>query len=132
MKYAVFQTGGKQYRVSEGDVLEIERLTTSANSSIVYDTVMLYVDERNVVLGRPYIDGVSIKGTVLRHIRGNKIRVAKYKAKVRYRKVYGHRQAISQIKIDSIEGRETFSQPQGRDKLRPSRSSSIKSVKKQQ
>jgi large subunit ribosomal protein L21 len=101
MKFAVFTSGGKQYKVSEGDVVELERLS-STDKKINFENVLLYADGESIEIGKPYAHGAKISATILEDIRGEKIRVAKYKAKVRYRRVNGHRQALTRIKIDSI------------------------------
>lgn len=104
MKYAVVTTGGKQYRVTEGQVIEVERLETPVNEAITFENVLLVVDGdiSDISVGKPAIDGVLVVGTVLEHTKGVKIRVAKFKAKARYRKVRGHRQSLTKVKIDQI------------------------------
>ncbi|GIW61605.1 MAG: 50S ribosomal protein L21 [Patescibacteria group bacterium] len=102
MKYAVIKTGGKQYKVAEGDIIEVERLQTSPNNNVTFSDVLLYKDNENVMFGQPTVEGISVIGKVLDHIRGEKIRVATFKSKVRYRRVKGHRQELSKIKIESI------------------------------
>lgn len=106
MRYAVIQTGGKQYRVSEGDVIEVERLTNAPSNSFVFDQVLLYVADEEMKLGTPVISGMTVMAEVIDHVRGEKIRVAKFKAKARYRRVTGHRQALTKVKITQI-GSET-------------------------
>jgi len=102
MKYAVVKTGGKQYRISEGDILEVERLTLGDEKEIHFDDVLMYTADGVVKVGTPLLTGVEIKATVLGQIKGKKIRVAKYKAKVRYRRVTGHRQLLTKVQISSI------------------------------
>lgn len=102
MKYAVIKTGGKQYRVSEGDVLEVERLPLEADQTTTFSDVLLYTADGVVKLGQPLVSGVTVEGKVLANIRGEKIRVSKYKAKVRYRRVQGHRQELSKVVIENI------------------------------
>lgn len=104
MNYAVIKTGGKQYKVAEGDVITVERLSTKANETITFSEVLLHVNDGQSVFGQPTISGFSVTGKVLEHLRGEKIRVAKYKAKVRYRRVTGHRQELSKVAIESIGG----------------------------
>lgn len=101
MKYAVIKTGGKQYKVSEGDVLDVERLPEE-KGAVSFSDVLLFSDGTNVTVGKPLVDGVSVSGVILDSVKGEKIRVAKYKAKVRYRRVMGHRQKLSRVKIESI------------------------------
>lgn len=102
MKYAVVKIGGKQYKVSEGDEIEIEKIDTPEGKSITFDEVLLLVDGKRVKVGRPKVVGVKIKAKVTSHFKGEKIRVATYKAKSRYRRVKGHRQQLTRVKILSI------------------------------
>lgn len=102
MKYAVIKTGGKQYKVAEGDIIEVERLPIVPDDTITFPEVLLYTAEGVSLIGQPLLDGVTVSGKVLANMRGEKIRVAKFKAKARYRRVTGHRQELTQIRIDSI------------------------------
>lgn len=101
MKFAVFKTGGKQYKVSVGDILEVERLS-APDKKIKFEEVLLYSDGDALEIGKPNASGIAVEATILEDIRGEKIRVAKYKSKVRYRRVNGHRQALTRVKIDTI------------------------------
>jgi len=102
MNYAVIKTGGKQYRVSEGDILEVDRLKEEKNGKVVFDDVLLLVRDEIVAIGKPTISGEKVEAKVLDNIRGEKIRVSKFKSKVRYRKVTGFRASLSRIQIDKI------------------------------
>jgi large subunit ribosomal protein L21 len=102
MKYAVIQTGGKQYKVTEGGTYTVERLPEEVAGGITFSDVLLLMDGDTIQIGSPYVDGVAVQATILAHPRGEKIRVAKFKAKARYRRVQGHRQELSTIKIESI------------------------------
>lgn len=102
MKYAVIQTGGKQYKVAVGDIITVERLPLAEKADFICNDVLLYNDDGNVVIGTPLIEKITVRGTLLAHVKGTKIRVGKYKAKVRYRKVTGHRQSLSQVQINAI------------------------------
>lgn len=102
MKYAVIKTGGKQYKVKEGDVIEVERMTSQPEETVTFPEVLMYTSDGVVAIGQPHVEGITVSGKVLANIRGEKIRVAKYKAKVRYRRVTGHRQELTQVRIDSI------------------------------
>ena len=102
MKYAVVKTGGKQYKVSAGDVVEVEKLDLAKDAQVKFDSVLLYADDGVFSVGQPYINGVSVNGTVLEQKKGEKIRVAKFKAKARYRKVTGHRQLLTKVQITNI------------------------------
>lgn len=101
MKYAVIKTGGKQYKVSENDVLDVERLSSPAKN-IDFKDILLVVDESIVKVGKPFVNGATVKAEILGNKRGEKIRVSKYKSKVRYRRVTGHRQNLTKIQIKEI------------------------------
>jgi len=98
---AVIKTGGKQYLVKTGESLKIEKLTQAEGEKMIFDKVLLTAkdDGSDVKLGKPYLEGVSIEATVEKQGRSKKIRVEKYKRKVRYHKVYGHRQKFTQVKL---------------------------------
>jgi large subunit ribosomal protein L21 len=102
MKYAVIKTGGKQYKVSEGDILEFDRLKAKKGEKVVFDQVMLLVSDGKVKVGKPTVTGEKVEGTVLDELRGEKIRVAKFKAKARYRRVTGFRAELSRVQIEKI------------------------------
>jgi large subunit ribosomal protein L21 len=103
MEFAVIQTGGKQYTVSKGDVISIEKLsdTQKEGDKVVFDKVLLTADEdgSNVKIGKPYLDGVTIEAVLEKQGKERTLRVEKFKRKVRYHKVHGQRQRFSQVKI---------------------------------
>jgi len=102
--YAVIETGGKQYRVEQGMLLEHERTDgVEPGESIEFDRVLLLVDEDGVRVGGPYLDGVTVKGEVREEGRGDKIIVYKYKSKKGYRRKRGHRQPYMRTLITAIE-----------------------------
>ena len=98
--YAIIATGGKQYRVSEGDVIFIEKLDNELDSEITFPVLLLGGDK--VVVGTPEVKGASVTGKVLQHGRGEKIVVYKYKAKKNYRRKQGHRQPFTKVEITGI------------------------------
>ena len=102
MKYAVIQLQGKQYQVSEGDELVVDRLEQAAGDKFDVTDVLLLVDGDKKSIGQPIVKGAKVSCEVLANNKGEKIRVAKYKAKSRYRKVIGHRQLQSVLKIVKI------------------------------
>ena len=102
MGYAIFASGGKQYRVSPGDVIEVDRLDAEASGSLTFDDVLLVSDEDGVRVGQPTVDGASIEASVLAHVRGPKIRIFTYQASKRRRRRMGHRQELTRVRIDSI------------------------------
>ena len=104
-KFAVIETGGKQYRVSEGDIVTIEKIKgdAEAGSAIAFDKVLLVDDGKNTKVGTPYIEKTSVNGTLETSGRGKKITVIRYKAKSRYFKKKGHRQPFFKVKIGEIK-----------------------------
>ena len=104
MEYAVIKTGGKQYKVSKGSVIEVERLNFKPSENFSIEEVLLYVSDGNSKIGKPLVTRVKIKAAVLDHIRGEKIRISKFKAKSKYRRVTGHRQYLTRVKINGIIG----------------------------
>ncbi len=102
--YAVIKTGGKQYMVSEGDVLRVEKLEVEAGKDITFDEVLLLgeSDGKNATVGAPFVTGASVKASVVEQGRAKKIIVAKFKAKSRYYKRAGHRQPYTEVKIEKI------------------------------
>ena len=102
MGYAIFASGGKQYRVSPGDVIEVDRLDAEASGSLTFDDVLLVSDDDGVRVGQPTVDGASIEASVLEHVRGPKIRIFTYRASKRRRRRMGHRQELTRVRIESI------------------------------
>jgi large subunit ribosomal protein L21 len=102
MQFAVIKTGGKQYIVKEGDVLDIEKLE-SDGSNVVFDQVLLVADEKKAVIGQPLVKGATVSAAVLvTAAKGDKKMVFRYKSKTRYHKKKGHRQMYTKVKIDKI------------------------------
>ena len=99
--YAIIATGGKQYRVSEGDVIYIEKIDAEVDSTVSFD-VLLLGNEGDVKVGTPVVEGVKVEGKVVGQIRGEKIIVFKYKAKKNYRRKQGHRQPYTKVEITKI------------------------------
>ncbi len=101
MKLAVIKSGGKQYLVAEGQKLRMEKLNLQPNSQVDFKEVLLVADLDKVNLGRPLLD-LKVSARVLSQGRAKKVRVEKYKPKVRYHKVYGHRQPFTEVEIEKI------------------------------
>ncbi len=101
--YAIIKTGGKQYRVSEGDVLNIEKLNVEEGSEVVFDEVLTVVEGSDVKIGKPVVEGAKVTAKVVEHGKAAKILVFKYKAKSNYRKRQGHRQPFTTVEIASIK-----------------------------
>jgi len=100
--YAIIETGGKQYRVAEGDVIRCDLLTSDVGSDVTFEKVVLAGSGSDVKVGAPVLDGASVSGTVLRHGQDKKILVFRYKPKKRVRKLNGHRQRFAEVKITKI------------------------------
>lgn len=101
--YAVIETGGKQYKVQEGDVLYIEKLEANEGEAVSFDKVLLVSKESGLVVGSPLVSGAKVTGKVEKHGKGKKIIIFKYKAKKNIRKKQGHRQPYTKVVIDKIE-----------------------------
>lgn len=101
--YAVIETGGKQYRVTEGEVIFIEKLEVEANSTVDFDKVVAVTDDNGIKVGTPYVDGAVVKATAIKNGKGKKITVFTYKPKKSSSRKMGHRQAYTQVRIDSIK-----------------------------
>ena len=102
--YALIETGCKQYRIQEGDILSVEKLSVNEGENISFDKVLLIGGEDGGKVGKPYVEGAAVEGEVLFHGKGKKIIVFKYKAKKNYRKKQGHRQPFTRVKITKING----------------------------
>ncbi len=102
--YAVINSGGKQYRVEQGNTVRLERLPGDVGSPVSFDRVLLFSDGQNVKIGQPLVEGVMVRGRIVEQDRSKKIIVFKYKRRKRYRRKQGHRQYYTAVKIDSIEG----------------------------
>ena len=102
MKHAVIETGGKQYRVAEGDVIYVEKLNAEAGASVKFDRVLAVIDEAGSVFGTPAVEGVPVTANVVKNGKGKKVRVYKMKPKKGYQRLQGHRQPYTKIQIESI------------------------------
>lgn len=102
MKYAIIKAGGCQYQVSEGQEIDIFHLDKEKDEVMVFDSVLLVKDEERISIGQPTVKGANVKGKVINQILGDKIRIATYKAKSRYRKVKGHRNQLTRVLIENI------------------------------
>lgn len=100
--YAVIRTGGKQYKVSEGDVLRVEKLAAAEGETVQFDEVLLVADGENVQVGTPTVAGVAVTADVVRHGRGPKIRIVKLRRRKHHRKQMGHRQWFTELRITAI------------------------------
>jgi large subunit ribosomal protein L21 len=100
--YAVIQTGGKQYRVAEGDKLKVEKIAAEEGSSVELDRVLLVADGGKVSVGRPYIEGGKVTATVKAHGRGKKVKIIKFRRRKNHLKRQGHRQWFTELMITGI------------------------------
>lgn len=100
--YAVIATGGKQYRVSDGAVLRVEKLDAEEGASIEFDRVLLVGDGESVSIGKPYLEGGKVQATVMSQGKARKVEIVKFHRRQNYRRTKGHRQNFTQIKITGI------------------------------
>jgi len=100
--YAVIQTGGKQYRVSEGDVLRVEKIGAEEGAEMELDKVLMIADGDNVKVGAPYVEGGKVSATVRSHGRGKKVKIVKFRRRKQYLKRQGHRQSYTELQITGI------------------------------
>ena len=102
--YAIIETGGKQYKVQEGDVVFVEKLNAEEGDAVNFDKVLLMSTDSGVTPGKPFVEGAKVEGTVLAQGKAKKIVVFKYKAKKNIRKKQGHRQPFTKVQINKIVG----------------------------
>lgn len=100
--YAIIRTGGKQYRVSEGDEIFVEKLNAEAGDEIKFEEVLAIGEGNDITWGKPFVDGASVTADLVKNGKGKKIEILKYKPKKGYRRRMGHRQPYSKIKITSL------------------------------
>ena len=102
--YAVVQTGGKQYRMAPGDVIRVEKIGTPGEQVSFEQVLLLVRDDGSIAVGNPFVAGAKVMAKVATHGKARKILVFKYKAKVNYRRRYGHRQPYAELRVEAIEG----------------------------
>ncbi len=100
--YAVIKTGGKQYRVAEGQTLKVEKLEIEEGASVEFDTVLMIADGDRIEVGAPYVEGGRVTATVKSQGRGPKIRIIKFRRRKHYFKTQGHRQSYTELRINGI------------------------------
>ena len=105
--YAVIKSGGKQYKVSEGDTINVERLPANAGDSIDISEVLMVSDGEKLTVGTPLVQGATVSAEVMAQGRGPKLKIIKFKRRKHYQKETGHRQAFTTLKIDKIELKQT-------------------------
>lgn len=104
MEYAVIKAAGKQYKVTPGLILEVDKIDGEKGAEVSFSDVLLFGDGKETKVGVPTIDGAIVKAKIVDQIKGEKVRVAKFKAKVRYRRVTGFRAQLTKIEITDIKG----------------------------
>jgi large subunit ribosomal protein L21 len=104
MTHAIFETGGKQYRVKEGDVVFIEKLPDETGEAVTFDNVLALTDDNETKIGTPYIDGAAVEAAIVKNGKSKKITVYKMHPKKGYRRKQGHRQPYTKIQIEKITG----------------------------
>ncbi|MCL2400098.1 MAG: 50S ribosomal protein L21 [Defluviitaleaceae bacterium] len=102
--YAIIETGGKQYKVKEGDIITVEKLNVDAGANYIFDKVLSVLNGDESTFGTPYLDGASVGASVIGDGKGKKVVVYKYKSKKNYHCKKGHRQPFTKLKIESITG----------------------------
>jgi len=100
--YAIIETGGKQYKVQEGDIINIEKLSAEAGTAYTFDRVLTVAEGEEISFGSPYVDGAKVEASVIGDGKNKKVVVYKFKSKKNYHRKKGHRQPFTKVKIDSI------------------------------
>ncbi len=101
---AIIETGGKQYQVNQGDTIVVEKLPVEKGQEVVFEKVLVLKDGEELKVGRPVVEGARVVGKVIEHGKARKIIVFKFKAKKNYRRKQGHRQPLTRVMIEKIEG----------------------------
>lgn len=104
--YAVIATGGKQFRVSEGQKIQIEKMSADAGQAVEFKQILMLVDGDNVQVGAPYIQGAVVNAEVVRQMRGDKVHILKFRRRKHHMKQAGHRQYLTEVKITGINSKE--------------------------
>lgn len=103
MKYAIVEDGGKQYKVLEGSIIDVDHYEAEIGDQIELDRILLVSDGNQISIGTPCVQNAKVEATIISHVKGPKITVFKYKPKIRYRVKSGHRQKYTRLRIDSIQ-----------------------------
>ncbi len=101
--YAVVSTGGKQYKVREGETLRVEKLSGEIGDKVTFDNILMFSEDEEVKVGQPLLEGAAVQGHIVEQGKAKKIIVFKYKRRKRFRRKQGHRQQFTAVKIDSIQ-----------------------------
>ncbi len=125
--YAVIETGGKQYRVQNGDVIVIEKLNVEAGKKVTFDKVLMLGDGKDLKIGKPYLDE-TVEGKVIENGKGKKVVIFKYKAKKDYRKKQGHRQPYTKVEITAVGGSTSKPKAEVKSEAKPEVKKETKTV----
>ena len=109
--YAIIETGGKQYRVQNGDKIAVEKLGVADGETVVFDKVLVVGEGAEAKVGTPYVEGSTVEGRVIETGKGKKVVIFKYKAKKEYRKKQGHRQPYTRVEITAVDGEKAPAAP---------------------
>ena len=129
--YAIIESCGKQYKVTEGDVVFFEKLDVEEGKKVTFDSVVLVSDDKKVEVGTPYVKGVKVEGKVVSHGKGKKILVYKYKAKKNYRRTQGHRQPYTKVEITKIKTAAEKAEAKTETKTAEKKTTASKTTKKE-
>ncbi len=127
--YAVFRTGGKQYRAAKGDILRLEKIEGNEGASVSFDEVLLIGEGSNIKVGNPVVSGSSVSGKVLRQGKSKKVPVVKFKRRQNYLRQGSHRQFFTEVEITGITG-GTAKKPPSADKVAPKKAAPAPAAKK--
>lgn len=128
--YAIIETGGKQYRVQEGDVITVEKLDVNAGDKVELDKVLVLSDDNGLKVGTPYVEGAKVIAEAVENGKGKKVIIFKYKAKKDYRKKQGHRQPYTMIEIKSLGGKATAKAAPKKEETKEEPKAEVKAEKK--
>ena len=128
--YAIIETGGKQYRVQEGDVITVEKLDVNAGDKVELDKVLVLSDDNGLKVGTPYVEGAKVIAEAVENGKGKKVIIFKYKAKKDYRKKQGHRQPYTMIEIKSIGGKAAAKAAPKKEEAKEEPKAEVKAEKK--
>jgi len=107
--YAVVKTGGKQYKIEEGEILRFEKIPGDVGSPVTFDQVLMFSDGEKVQIGQPTLENVAVEGRIIEQAKARKVIVFKYKRRKRYHRKHGHRQQYTAVQIDSIKAKSVRS-----------------------
>ena len=128
--YAIIETGGKQYRVQEGDVITVEKLDVNAGDTVELDKVLVLSDDNGLKVGTPYVEGAKVIAEAVENGKGKKVIIFKYKAKKDYRKKQGHRQPYTMIEIKSLGGKAAAKAAPKKEEAKEEPKAEVKAEKK--